>query len=135
MGRQEKNLITRMTDKAMENDLRNHIGEIDLLNKNLDNLREFISTIKFNDKETKSTIATYNRAINIYDHIANKFATLKHQLDLYEIYFKTYNVESLRPLLIEYKKKCKNLSSRIDKLELGEIDILFNRTNGSNCNL
>ena len=128
MARQNKTLITRMNENAMENDLRNHIGEIELLNKNLDNLKEFISTIRFNQQKTKITIDTYNRAINIYDHITNKFSTLNSLINLYNLQFKAYGYESLLPLFIKYKKKCKNLSDRLDRLEINEIDKLFAHT-------
>ena len=128
MERQEKNLISRVTEKSIENDLRNYIGEIELLNKNLDNLKTFITTINFSKHETKATIDTYNRAISIYDHIANKFSTLRNLLQLYKVYFKAYNLKSLNSLFEEFKRKCKNLSDRIDRLETKEIETLFSRT-------
>lgn len=131
MERQEQTLISRMTDKAIENNLKNYIGEIELLNKNLDNLKKFISSIDFNDHETEATIATYNHAISTYDHIANKFSTLRNIVQLYKLYFKAYDLESLTPLFEELKRKCKNLSDRLDRLEVGKIDALFLRTPAS----
>ncbi|MFQ6752546.1 MAG: hypothetical protein ACLRFL_03180 [Clostridia bacterium] len=128
MGRQNKKLISRMTDKAMENDLRNHIAEVELLNMNLNNLQKFLRGIKIGEHETNTTINTYQRAIDTFDQIGNKYSVLKTYMKECIIAFQEYDYETLRPLLMEYIRKCRNLNDRLERLEVTTIEDLFKRT-------
>lgn len=128
---QTKKLISAMTNKAIVANITNHINELDLLNKSLDNLRKFISTINYNDCDSKYAIDIYYRAIHTFDHIGNKFSTIRHLSQVYTKEIKNPTKE-ISNLLNTFKKKCINLNQRIERLEVNQIEQLFLLTPDAN---
>ena len=125
MEKKSKNLISKLTNKAIVSNLKNHINEVELLNTNLNNLRKFILSINYDDSTSKCAIDLYYRTINTFDLLANKCYTMRNITRKFHAELKTNKNDEIHTLLEEFKTKSKNLVNRIDRLDMNQIEKLF----------